>query len=355
MQYVKHLKLQRETARGHGSSCLRMLMVLPLLPADYIAPGLEAVRKWAEEKKVRFHIAVILECCQNFRSTRFYPHKWPHYARTLNRIGFARWVLTSCQYSVCTIASTIQFKLLTKIWTHHLTLPAQPFGIYLVTSNAKIRLSFAYCSQLLAESITYIATRAYVKVKKRKKAATQTTETPAPPQPKACHKQRVAIITDATAQWIRTPVHLRNPLHFLQLCSHCINDTMYYTSLEDMKVMSRSEKISPPLTSLDTFTEHFTSVDAMQSSCVTKSLQHSTHQIVQTAVISSDQTQVDFSANTLATTNVTMADVLNSLPFHIITQTDPPPLAFFPKVKRVSARRPQFSKEPPPLVPIRQS
>lgn len=44
--------MQPETARGHGASSLRMLMVLPLLPAEYIAPGLEAIRKYAQEKKV---------------------------------------------------------------------------------------------------------------------------------------------------------------------------------------------------------------------------------------------------------------------------------------------------------------
>lgn len=212
---------------------------------------------------------------------------------------------------------------------------------------------------MVTESITYIATRAYVKVKKRKKAAA-TAETPVRPQStKACHKQRGAIITDATAQWIRTPVHLRNPLHFLQLCSHCINDTMYYSNLEeDMKVMSRSEKVPSPLTSLDTFTAHFATVDdAMQSSQITiLEDPHSTHRIIQTSVISSDQTQIEFSANAIATTtNVTMAEVLSSLPFDIVTSSDPPPLAFFPKVKRVSGIRPQFSAEPPPLVPIRQS
>lgn len=46
------LGLKRETARGNGSSCLRMLLVLPILPAEYIALGLEAVRKWAQEKNV---------------------------------------------------------------------------------------------------------------------------------------------------------------------------------------------------------------------------------------------------------------------------------------------------------------
>lgn len=116
LQYVKHLALQRETARGHGSSCLRMLMVLPLLPADYMAPGLEAVRKWAQEKKVCFDNLLIpmLDFLLNWPFFRFYPHKWPLYALTLNKIGYERWV-RRCQYSVYTIASTIQSKLLTKI------------------------------------------------------------------------------------------------------------------------------------------------------------------------------------------------------------------------------------------------
>lgn len=49
---MQQLGLQSETARGHGSSCLRMLLVLPLLPADYMMPGLEAVKKCAQEKKI---------------------------------------------------------------------------------------------------------------------------------------------------------------------------------------------------------------------------------------------------------------------------------------------------------------
>lgn len=50
-------RLLRETAadsggNGHGSSWLRMLLVLPLLPADYMQPGLEAVRRWAADKRL---------------------------------------------------------------------------------------------------------------------------------------------------------------------------------------------------------------------------------------------------------------------------------------------------------------
>lgn len=38
--------------RCNTSSCLRMLMVLPLLPAEYTKPGLQAIRKWAMEKTI---------------------------------------------------------------------------------------------------------------------------------------------------------------------------------------------------------------------------------------------------------------------------------------------------------------
>lgn len=52
LKNVKQNNLQRETNRGHNSSGLRMLLVLPLLPAEYMAPGLEAIRKWAQEKRI---------------------------------------------------------------------------------------------------------------------------------------------------------------------------------------------------------------------------------------------------------------------------------------------------------------
>lgn len=43
------------------------------------------------------------------------------------------------------------------------------------------------------------------------------------------------IISNATQLWIKTPVHLRNPLQFLQLSSHCINDSVYLSNLSDIK------------------------------------------------------------------------------------------------------------------------
>lgn len=51
-EYMKFLNLQWDKCRSNTSSCLRMLMVLPLLPAEYMVPGLHAIRKWAHEKSI---------------------------------------------------------------------------------------------------------------------------------------------------------------------------------------------------------------------------------------------------------------------------------------------------------------
>lgn len=52
LQFMKYVDLPWEKARNNTTSCLRMLMVLPLLPAEYMAPGLQAIRKWAAEKSI---------------------------------------------------------------------------------------------------------------------------------------------------------------------------------------------------------------------------------------------------------------------------------------------------------------
>lgn len=49
---MKYLRLTREISKGYGSSGIRMLLVLPLLPANYMAPGMEALKKWLQEKGV---------------------------------------------------------------------------------------------------------------------------------------------------------------------------------------------------------------------------------------------------------------------------------------------------------------
>lgn len=49
---VKYLDMQREASKGMGASALRMLLVLPLLPPEYMTPGLEAVKRWMKEKNI---------------------------------------------------------------------------------------------------------------------------------------------------------------------------------------------------------------------------------------------------------------------------------------------------------------
>lgn len=52
LSQMKNLGLQKETAKGVGASGLRMLLVLPLLPAEYMTPGLKSLKKWLKEKNI---------------------------------------------------------------------------------------------------------------------------------------------------------------------------------------------------------------------------------------------------------------------------------------------------------------
>jgi hypothetical protein len=51
---VKAQCMTRETSKGNGFSGLRMLLVLPLLPANYMTPGLGSLKRWLKEKNVSF-------------------------------------------------------------------------------------------------------------------------------------------------------------------------------------------------------------------------------------------------------------------------------------------------------------
>lgn len=225
------------------------------------------------------------------------------------------------------------------------------------------------------EAITQIATRTYVRVKKQhrkgvvdKSLTASTNKEPAQSNKKFQHI-RSEIIDDATQQWIRTPVHLRSPLHFLQLSSHCINDTVYYASLDEvdnqeaplvkaqtpaaqvvtqpqttMPFSSNSNEYSfPSVLSLD----HSYSFDLNTAACMYE-LRDDHFEAVDTMPTKSS------TANTEATAASTNCDKpTNDAPSTARLSSDPPPLAFFPKVRKV--RGPIVAKvpsEPPPLVPI---
>lgn len=166
----------------------------------------------------------------------------------------------------------------------------------------------------IAENLTYIATRTFVKVNKRQKNPEQ------PKQQKRNQQSRGYIINDVTQLWIRTPVHLRSPLYFLQLTSHCINDAIYYDNLEDIRNKRKAMDDGD---------------GKAKSNC---------RQITRREVSSANSNLV--TSNIPNVINSTIIDVSKS---HF--SSNPPPLVFFPKVKTVE-RKVEYRLEPPPLVPI---
>lgn len=155
---------------------------------------------------------------------------------------------------------------------------------------------------------------------------------------KKSQQMRTTIVNDATQQWIRQPVHLRQPLHFLQMCSHCINDTIYYASLEDLKNSKTTDVVQQQ--------QPHPQMDFAMSAVADE-------YIIDDFVY--DPVTVPSSSSVVASNDGYSYDALQTMPFHVVTATDPPPLAFFPKAKLAApAKRFRFSSEPPPLVPIRQ-
>lgn len=196
-------QLQRETATGHGCSYLRMLMVLPLLPADYMTPGLEAVRRWAMDKQLSSDAMQSL--CTHVSTHWLRP--WG--AGKMSVFGVPQAVVGQVG-------------------------PAQKFGRRLRdllqndgdivrATNADITNANATATELwkLLKTITRMAQQAWVDVRRSKKVGGSSNAG------NRNEKLRRTILADATEQWIRTPVHLRNPLQFLQLTSHCANELLY--------------------------------------------------------------------------------------------------------------------------------
>lgn len=169
------------------------------------------------------------------------------------------------------------------------------------------------------ENLTCIATRTFVKINKRQK-------NPEPPkQQKRNQQSRGYIINDVTQLWIRTPVHLRSPLYFLQLTSHCINDAIYYANLEDIRNKRKTMDDGEVVTKL-------------------RCRQATKIRNVATPVNSRLVTVATSATNVIL--NSTIVDATkNRFP------SNPPPLVFFPKVKPVE-RKTEYRLEPPPLVPI---
>lgn len=180
---MKLLKISKQ--KGNASSAIRMLLVLPLLPANYMRTGLQSIRKWLTEKKAMS--AQFEYICE------FIEQQW------LIRIGVDKMSIFSLPHCV----------------TNHIQ-----------TFNCELQATLGISNPIIwhmLESITQIARQTFTKLTKRSKQLPISTSK----SPKKGQLIQDTIITSATQQWIRTPVHLRNPLQFLQVTSHCINDALF--------------------------------------------------------------------------------------------------------------------------------
>lgn len=157
--------------------------------------------------------------------------------------------------------------------------------------------------------------------------------------------QRVleTIIKNATQLWCSDPIHLRNPLQFLQLSSHCINDSY----MEASQV-------------------HFSNSDYMHSSGHSDEDRYlaKTNANRKNKGASLKDCRKMYTASTLESSSSSSMPEENiqmkptpiasrSTAANVVNKSEPPPLAFYPKNRDKSQKPIIFSAtEPPPLVPI---
>lgn len=159
-------------------------------------------------------------------------------------------------------------------------------------------------------------------------------------KPSKNQKVLETIVKNATQMWIRTPIHLRNPLQFLQLTSHCINDTAYYsmetTTVERPSVTHEIETDEDGEDNVDDFV-HLKVPSIRPNDNNSKSVT-----VLESKVISQSN-QIPNNGSVL------------SRAIEIVKKSvsEPPPLAFYPKRFGQPQKPIIFSAtQPPPLVPI---
>lgn len=137
--------------------------------------------------------------------------------------------------------------------------------------------------------------------------------------------------------WIRTPIHLRNPLQFLQLCSHCISDTVAHFNSDDCNSSIPIDCLAKDANITSIGYESFLGDrETVRLKNVNRRRKKSKYEKI----------NVDNNMDS----NLSKQ---NQKPSQPVFSSEPPPLAFFPKYQRTSAQPIIFSStEPPPLVPI---
>lgn len=154
------------------------------------------------------------------------------------------------------------------------------------------------------------------------------------------------IIRNATQMWCADPIHLRNPLQFLQLCSHCVIDSCVENAILRISSQENNYSISPAQSIVGCPDEHIMST-AFKSTTPRKNKPITTAEDNASKYVTTDplvdiQTMVGLQCDT----PITASNELNK-------RSDPPPLAFFPKANGKTQRPIIISAtQPPPLVPI---
>lgn len=155
-------------------SSLKMILAIPLIPANYMIPGLDALKKWMFEKSVHFEgLCEFIDTC------------W----------------LTSDGAEKISIFNGL---------SHSINNYVQIFNRDLLQNRD---LDTLKKSQLL-EAITKQASKTVAKLNKTK----------ATPTLKKAQKLQKTVLETATHNWIKANIHLRRPIQFLQQVSHCIDD-----------------------------------------------------------------------------------------------------------------------------------
>lgn len=310
---IKHMRsigMHGDKCRGHAASCVRMLLVLPLLPAEYLAPGVNAIRKWAQEKQI--FTGQLAQVCL------YIEQKW------LRTIGVDKMSIFGFSHSVYN--HTQQFN--------------KDFHSALTTTNPSVW-------QLL-ECLTQIATRVFIKCSKRRRTT---------PKPNKNQQVIDAIIKNATQIWIRTPIHLRNPLQFLQLSSHCISDAIGQTHIDEPYLMRVMDPPSPTPTSneYDAKPQASTALKAQSSDTIEKRNSDSAHSSI-ISPVDTCPALVKIKYSNAPPTDSIVRHAPQNVRRATNSSSDPPPLAFYPKNQRDQHKAIIFSAtQPPPLVPIQRN
>ena len=157
-------------------SSLKMILAIPLIPANYTRPGLDSLKKWMSEKSVCFEglceyidsIWLMSDGAEKISIFNGLSHSINNYVQNFNRV----------------LMHNLNMKNLTN-------------------------------TQLL-EAISKQATKTIKKL--NKSSGTQSL--------KKAQKLQKTILETATHNWIKANIHLRRPIQFLQQVSHCIDDSL---------------------------------------------------------------------------------------------------------------------------------